>query len=76
VLLIMGAGEHFERERVEREKASYDSGDVYRASSALQTRFHHVFECPNSQRAEHYYITSIEKYALGKDLLDIGCYTG
>jgi SAM-dependent methyltransferase len=63
-------------ERVKREKDSYDSGDVWRASDELHTRFHHVFKCPNTLRAERYYIATIEKYAAGKDLLDYGCYTG
>jgi ubiquinone/menaquinone biosynthesis C-methylase UbiE len=63
-------------ERVKREKDSYDSGDVWRASDKINRRFHHVFECPNSQRAENYYISTIEKSAAGKDLLDYGCYNG
>jgi ubiquinone/menaquinone biosynthesis C-methylase UbiE len=63
-------------ERVAREKAAYDGGTVHRESSELQARFHHVFECPNSQRGERYLDEVVEKYAKNKDILDYGCYDG
>jgi SAM-dependent methyltransferase len=62
--------------RVARERAAYDSGIAYRESSALQARFHHVFECPNSRRAEEYLDRAVERWARGKDILDYGCYDG
>jgi len=62
--------------RVAREKAAYDSGDVYKESCALHARFHHVFKCPNSCRGEEYFNTAIERFAKGRDILDYGCYNG
>ena len=63
-------------ERIANEKAAYDGGTVHKESSALQARFHHVFECPNSQRGERYLDEVVERYARNKDLLDYGCYDG
>jgi ubiquinone/menaquinone biosynthesis C-methylase UbiE len=63
-------------ERVAREKDAYDHGTVHKESSKLQARFHHVFECPNSQRSERYLDDAINRYAKGRDMLDYGCYDG
>jgi ubiquinone/menaquinone biosynthesis C-methylase UbiE len=63
-------------ERVAREKAAYDGGSVYHESSLLQSRFNHVFRCPNTQRAERFLDDTVAKYARGRDLLDYGCYNG
>jgi ubiquinone/menaquinone biosynthesis C-methylase UbiE len=63
-------------DRVKREKESYDSGDVLGESRKLQARFHHVFSCPNTQRAEQYFNASLQKSITGKDLLDYGCSNG
>lgn len=62
--------------RVARDKAAYDSGTTHRESSALQARFHHVFECPNSRRAEAYMDHAVQRWAKDKDILDYGCYNG
>lgn len=62
--------------RVAREKDAYDSGAAHRESSALQTRFYHVFKCQNSRRAEDYLDQAVERWAKGKDILDYGCYDG
>lgn len=63
-------------ERVAHEKAAYDDGTVHKESSALQARFHHVFECPNSQRGERYLDEVVERYARNREILDYGCYDG
>jgi SAM-dependent methyltransferase len=62
--------------RVAREKAAYDGGTVHRENSALQTRFNHVFKCPNSLRGEQYLDQAVARYAKNKDILDYGCYDG
>jgi SAM-dependent methyltransferase len=62
--------------RVAREKAAYDDGATHRESSALQARFHHVFKCPNSRRAEEYLDRAVAGWAKDKDILDYGCYDG
>jgi ubiquinone/menaquinone biosynthesis C-methylase UbiE len=63
-------------DRIAREKAAYDDGEVHKASSALQSRFLHVFTCPNSQKGERYLDQTIAQYARDRDLLDYGCYDG
>jgi SAM-dependent methyltransferase len=67
-------------ERVAREKAAYDNGTVAGTVPAeslkLQSRFFHVFECPNSARSERYLDEVTTRYAKGKDMLDYGCYNG
>lgn len=63
-------------DRVARERAAYDDGEVHKESCALQSRFLHVFTCPNSQRGERYLDQAIARYAKDKDVLDYGCYDG
>lgn len=63
-------------DRVAREKEAYDGGTVHAESGKLQARFHHVFECPNSQKGENFLDSAIREYAAGKDILDYGCYDG
>jgi ubiquinone/menaquinone biosynthesis C-methylase UbiE len=63
-------------DRVNREKESYDSGDVLDQSRKLQARFHHVFSSPNTKRAEQYFNAALEKSIKKKDLLDYGCSNG
>jgi SAM-dependent methyltransferase len=63
-------------DRVKREKESYDSGTVLGESRRLQARFHHVFNSPNTQRAEQYLNATLEKSIKSKDLLDYGCSNG
>lgn len=65
-----------ELSRIDREKEAYDLGDVHSQSSALQNRFHHVFSCPNSRRAENWYEDKIKAFARGARVLDYGCYDG
>ncbi|MGB0064416.1 MAG: class I SAM-dependent methyltransferase [Terracidiphilus sp.] len=63
-------------ERVAREKAAYDEGDVYANSHALQTRYSHVFRCPNSQHAEQHLDRLVAESAENRDILDYGCLDG
>jgi hypothetical protein len=63
-------------DRVAREKAAYDDGEVHKESRALQSRFLHVFTCPNSQRGESFLDQTIAMYPKDKDVLDYGCYDG
>jgi SAM-dependent methyltransferase len=63
-------------ERVQREKFSYDQGDIVQEMLALQSRFPHVFRCPNSQRAEMFLDSMLERHINGKHLLDYGCQNG
>jgi ubiquinone/menaquinone biosynthesis C-methylase UbiE len=63
-------------DRVAREKAAYDHGSVYAESQALQSRFHHVFSCPGSRRAEQFFGQTVARLAAGQDMLDYGCYDG
>ncbi|MFC5864932.1 class I SAM-dependent methyltransferase [Acidicapsa dinghuensis] len=63
-------------ERVAHEKEAYDDGTVHKESAALQARFIHVFQCPNSTRGERFFSETVAEYARGKDILDYGCYDG
>jgi ubiquinone/menaquinone biosynthesis C-methylase UbiE len=62
--------------RVQREKFSYDQGDVVQEMLALQSRFQHVFRSPNSQRAEEFLDAMLERTIRGKHILDYGCQNG
>jgi ubiquinone/menaquinone biosynthesis C-methylase UbiE len=63
-------------ERVNREKESYDHGNVLDESRKLQAKFHHVFSSPNAQRIEQYLNATLEKSIKAKDVLDYGCSNG
>jgi len=62
--------------RVAREKQAYDQGDVFRQSSRLQSRFWHVFACPNSRYYEAYFEKVIARQAGEAEILDYGCLEG
>jgi SAM-dependent methyltransferase len=63
-------------ERVEREQQAYDQGEVFRNSLRLQTRFRHVFFCPNTKWLLGYADEIIAGKAPGGVVLDYGCFTG
>lgn len=63
-------------ERVEREQQAYDQGEVFQRSLRLQTRFRHVFFCPNTRWLLGYVDELIAKKAPGGVVLDYGCFTG
>ena len=62
--------------RVDREKTSYDVGQVHAESTKLHLKFAHVFHCPNSRRIETHYDTEVARLAVGAEMLDYGCYDG
>lgn len=62
--------------RVEREQQAYDQGEVFQNSLKLQTRFRHVFFCPNTKWLLGYVDEIIARKAPGGVVLDYGCFTG
>lgn len=62
--------------RSKREKDSVDESDIYQNSARLHQSFSHVFECPNTLRAEKILQNTIAHYVPHKKVLDIGCGTG
>ena len=62
--------------RVEREQQAYDQGEVFQNSLQLQTRFRHVFFCPNTKWLLGYVDEIIARKAPGGVVLDYGCFTG
>ena len=62
--------------RVEREQQAYDQGEVFQESLRLQTRFRHVFFCPNTKWLLGYVDEIIARKAPGGVVLDYGCFTG
>lgn len=63
-------------ERTAREQAAYDAGDVWHNNDRLHRRFIHVFECPNTEREEHFLRDLTARVLPGRDLLEYGCYDG
>jgi ubiquinone/menaquinone biosynthesis C-methylase UbiE len=63
-------------ERVGREKAAYDEGNVWEESHKIQQRFHHVFESPNTQYGEQFFEAKLAEYCEGNTVLDYGCLDG
>jgi ubiquinone/menaquinone biosynthesis C-methylase UbiE len=64
------------RERVSREKQSYDVGNVFEENARLQARFAHVYWCRNSQHAEEYFVKAIRQRCSGKSILSYGSVKG
>ena len=62
--------------RVEREQQAYDQGEVFQNSLRLQTRFRHVFFCPNTRWLLGYVDEIVARKAPGGVVLDYGCFTG
>lgn len=63
-------------ERVRREAAAYDEGDVYQHSAKLQRRFWHVFSCPNTVYLQDQFTQAVAQKAPSNIVLDYGCLTG
>jgi SAM-dependent methyltransferase len=65
-------------DRAQREQAAYDETDVLKNSTRLQHRFAHVFKCPNTVHAEHYFAEEVKKSCRlpGTHALDYGCNSG
>ena len=62
--------------RALREQQAYDRGEVFQNSLRLQTRFRHVFFCPNTKWLLGYVDELIARKAPGGVVLDYGCFTG
>lgn len=63
-------------QRVQRESQAYDEGEVFAYSLRFQTRFRHVFFCPNTKQLLDYFDDLIATKAPGGVVLDYGCFTG
>jgi SAM-dependent methyltransferase len=64
------------KNRLAQEKKSYDEGTVLEKSTQLQTKFKHVFQCPNSKFLEYSYEKEIARLLPNANILDYGCYNG
>ncbi len=53
-----------------------DETDVYEQWYALRRKYGHIFDCPNSVRAEHTLNEILQQAASGKRVLEIGCGNG
>jgi SAM-dependent methyltransferase len=62
--------------RAERERAAYDEQGVFERSHGWHVRFRHVFECPNTRRAEARLEALLRRSVAGGRALDIGCGDG
>jgi 2-polyprenyl-3-methyl-5-hydroxy-6-metoxy-1,4-benzoquinol methylase len=66
----------FDRERAEREREAYDEHDVDGAMHAWHGRFPHVFQSPNTRRAEERFDALTRAAVNGRQVLDMGCGEG
>jgi 2-polyprenyl-3-methyl-5-hydroxy-6-metoxy-1,4-benzoquinol methylase len=66
----------FDRERAEREREAYDEHDVDGAMHAWHGRFPHVFQSPNTRRAEERFDALTRAAVNGQRVLDMGCGEG
>lgn len=62
--------------RTASEKAEYNDGGVYTRSAKLQSRFSHVFLCPNAAYAERLFDSTLAEVARNNSVLEFGCFTG
>ena len=63
-------------ERAQREREAYDEHGVDEAMSTWHGRFPHVFECPNTRRAEERFDALTRAAVAGRRVLDVGCGDG
>jgi SAM-dependent methyltransferase len=61
--------------RSERERAASE-GDVYQQWGKLYNRWHHIFECPNTQWGQRQLADLLGQAVPGKRVLEIGCGSG
>ncbi len=66
----------FDRERAERERQAYDEHDVDGAMHTWHGRFPHVFQSPNTRRAEERFDALTRAAVAGQRVLDMGCGEG
>jgi 2-polyprenyl-3-methyl-5-hydroxy-6-metoxy-1,4-benzoquinol methylase len=63
-------------ERSRREREAYDERGVEEAMNTWHGRFPHVFESPNTRRAERRFDALTRAVAVGRRVLDMGCGDG
>ncbi len=63
-------------QRAEREREAYDEHGVEQAMDTWHGRFPHVFDCPNTHRAERRFDAATQAAVAGARVLDIGCGDG
>lgn len=63
-------------ERVARERASHECGDVFNNSAAIHRRFNHVITNPNVAHGEQHFSKYLGQIAAGGLALEIGCGGG
>jgi len=62
--------------RAANEKIAYNDGEVYGRSARLQSRFNHVFLCPNAAYANRLFASTLAEVAPGRFVLEYGCFNG
>jgi 2-polyprenyl-3-methyl-5-hydroxy-6-metoxy-1,4-benzoquinol methylase len=63
-------------ERSRREKMLADETDIYEQWFTLRKKYGHIFDSPNSVRAEQTLNKILQQAVPGKSVLEIGCGTG
>lgn len=63
-------------ERSQREQTLTDQGNVYTRWHARRARYSHIFESPNTMRADDTFDRLLREAVPGKRVLEIGCGTG
>jgi 2-polyprenyl-3-methyl-5-hydroxy-6-metoxy-1,4-benzoquinol methylase len=63
-------------ERSKREKMLADETDIYEQWFALRKKYGHIFDSPNSVRAEQTIKNILQQAVPGKRVLEIGCGSG
>jgi len=63
-------------ERSIREKKVFDETDVFENWYTLQRKYGHLFDCPNTVRAEQTLTEMLQQAVPGKRVLEIGCGSG
>lgn len=63
-------------DRVARERAAYDEGQVWQINDSWHRRFPHVFECPNTAKHEKLFRELVASRIPKANVLEIGCGFG
>jgi SAM-dependent methyltransferase len=62
--------------QAQRERQAYDEGALWDRSHQAHMRFRHVFECPNTQRADRLFNQRLHEAVPGRRVLEVGCAEG
>lgn len=76
VTLVMNERKDKSMDRATSEKIAYDEGDHNENWEKIQSRFAHVYGCPNSRRAISVFSKLLDKSIHGARVLEVGCGTG